>query len=399
MKTRLSTVTELKQIFAETLLNNTSKVSKISDNSVLNGISFGVAKIAQKAIKEIALVESHILVDSAYGGQLDDIASSRGVSSRFGPSQSSTFIRVVGEEGTTYTPGVHTFTGVHGQTFDIEEEFTIGVHGFGYVKVRSQGVGKSQNVDPLTLDSVIPEPQGHIFCTNEYAAFGGRDIEDDDLFRKRIKEGVNLAATSTLSKLTQIMNKINPNVLKVVYQGTDSQTKVVLGVVTQNGIDLSVSELNDIEVRVEEFLAISDLKPIGVSSSRVTLTNVQYQPINIMFRVDIDPSFNSDLVRKDIQVQFSKHLDFRFWEPNRKVEWDELLSIVKNTEGVRGCPDTKFYPNSDIVVQKTKIPRIRGFVMLDLNGNIITDIANSVSPVFYPTKVDSSFQRTILSSI
>ena len=161
MNVRLSTISELKQIAAETILNNTTKVNKISDNSVLSGITFAMAKIGQKAIKDIALVEAHILVDSAYGIQLDQIAQSRGVSARFGSSQSSTFVRVVGLPGTTYTAGLNTFTGRDGIVFDIESTVVIGVNGYAYVKIRSQTSGSNTNVDPLSIDSVSPTPTGH----------------------------------------------------------------------------------------------------------------------------------------------------------------------------------------------------------------------------------------------
>jgi hypothetical protein len=399
MKTRLSTVSELKQIFVESLLNNTNKISKVSDNSVNNGIAFGVAKVAQKAIKDIALVEAHIMVDSAYGNQLDDIAQSRGIAGRFASSDSSTYIRVVGDVGTVYTAGVQVFSGADGEAFDTETTTTIGDDGYAYVKVRSQGTGISTNVAPLSLSAVAPAPTGHLFCVNEYTAYGGRDVEDDELFRKRIKEGINLAATDTLSKLTQIMNKINSAVIRVVYQGTNEQSQVVLAVVTHNGVDLTVGELNDIENKVEEYLAISDLKPFGSASSRLELKNIEYQPIDVTFRVELLPSYDVDLVRKDIQVQFSKYLDFRFWDPSRKVEWDDLLGIVKNSEGVRSVPDTKFIPGVDITVDKNKIPRFRSFLMLDLEGNIISDNSGNLNPVYYPANPDDSFQQTILASI
>lgn len=399
MKTRLSTVSELKQIFIETLLNNTNKISKVSDDSVNNGVAFGVAKVAQKAIKDIALVEAHIMVDSAYGTQLDDIASSRGIAPRFSSSGSSTFMRVVGDIGTTYVAGTQVFSGSDGELFDVETTTTIGSNGYTYVKVRSQGTGLSTNVSPLSLNQVAPEPTGHKFCVNEYTAYGGRDSEDDELFRKRLKEGVNLAATSTLSKLTQIMNKINPAVIRVIYQGTNSQGQTILAVVTHNGIDLSNSELNDIENKCEEYLAISDLKPFGTTKTGIELKNIEYQPIDIIFRVDLLPAYNPDLVRKDIQIQFSKYLDFRFWRPSRKVEWDDLLGIVKSSEGVRYVPDTKFSPNTDIRVDKNKLPRFRGFIMLDLAGNIISDNSNNLNPIYYPANPDDSYQQTILASI
>lgn len=399
MNVRLSTISELKQIAAETILNNTSKVNKISDNSVLSGITFAMAKIGQKAIKDIALVEAHIMVDSAYGIQLDQIAESRGVAARFTSSQSSTFMRVVGDPGTTYTAGLNTFSGRDGVVFDIESTVTIGVNGYAYVKVRSQTSGSNTNVDPLSLDSVSPTPVGHEYTVNEYGAFGGRDFEADDTFKKRIKEGANLAATSTISKLTQIFGKINNNVLRVFYQGTNSQSQPILAVVTQNGIGLTGPELDDIESRASEYMAISDLKPFGTTASLIELKNMDFQPIDITFRVELLPSFNPDSLRKEIQIKFSKYLDFRFWTADKKVEWDELLSIVKNTSGVKSVPDTKFIPNRDVVVDKNKLPRIRSFMMLDLSGNVISNVAGTLNPNFYPNDLDSSFQQTILKSI
>lgn len=399
MRTRLSTVTELKQVVVETMLNNTTKISKISDNSVLNAIAFGIAKVSQKAIKDIALVEAHMMVDAAYGSQLDDIADAKGIATRFGAAMSSTYVRVVGDIGTTYLASTHTFTGSHGQLFDVETDTTIGDNGYAYVKIRSQNTGADQNVDSLTLVTVAPIPTGHDYSINEYAAFGGRDIEDDDVFKKRIKEGANLAATSTLSKMTQICNKINNNVLRVFYHGTNTQSQVILAISTHNGIDLTTPELNAIENRLQEFVAISDLKPFGSVTTNIELVNIVYQTIDVTFRVDILGSFDVDAVRKDIQVQFSKYLDFRFWSPNKNVEWDELLSIVKNTIGVKSVPDTQFIPSTDIVIDENKLPRFRSFTMLDLQGNLISNVTGTLNPIYYPTRPDSSFQQTILASI
>lgn len=55
-------------------------------------------------------------------------------------------------------------------------------------KWKSDSEGASTNVDPLSINKLNPVPSGHIACTNEYRATGGRDDEDDDLFRIRIKE-------------------------------------------------------------------------------------------------------------------------------------------------------------------------------------------------------------------
>jgi hypothetical protein len=102
MITKPLTTVELKQIFLENFLNKTTKVSKVSNNSVINGTAYGVAKIAQKALKDIALIESHLFIDSATGDNLDLIASRLGISPRFGVSGSSTYVRLVADPGTLY---------------------------------------------------------------------------------------------------------------------------------------------------------------------------------------------------------------------------------------------------------------------------------------------------------
>jgi len=399
MITRLTTVDELKSIFAEILLNKTNKISKISDNSVVNGVSFGVAKVAQKALKDQALVESHLFPDSAFGQYLDQVGANNGIAPRFGASQSSTYLRLVAEVGTEYLQGTHTFTGSHNIVFDLEEDITIGDEGFAYAKVRSQGVGANTNVDPLTINQISPTPNGHEYVINEYTAVGGRDQEDDNLFRRRIKEGPNLLATATLSSIEQAFMKINSNVMRVYYQGINSSSQTVIAIATQNGINLTNEELDELIDKGEQFFALTDIRSYGSTVSGVFLRNIQWQPIDISFRVELFPSYNPDDVRKNIQIKMQKELDYRFWNAGDKVEWDNLLSIAKNTSGVKYVPDNFFFPNQDQAVDSNKLPRIRGFLMLDLDGNILANLTGTLSPIYYPQDADFSYQQTALRSI
>ena len=90
-----------------------------------------------------------------------------------------------------------------------------------------------------------------------------------------------------------------------------------------------------------------------------------------------------------IQIAMTKYLDFRYWVPGSKVEWDDLLSIVKNTEGVRYVQDSTFYPHADEMVPINSLPRIRRFAMRDLKGDEIfsngEDDTIPLSPIFYPS--------------
>ena len=101
------------------------------------------------------------------------------------------------------------------------------------------------------------------------------------------------------------------------------------------------------------------------------------------FRVKISSSYVVDDVRQSIQQSISKHIDFRYWEEEQSVQWDDLLQIVKNVDGVDYVPDEFFTPGSDVRVEIGELPRVRGFIMRDISGNILFDSTNSLTPVFY----------------
>lgn len=399
MITKPTSLSELKEIFVKILLNHTSKVTKISDESVLNGIAFGVSKIGQKALKDISLIEAHIFVDSAYGTQLDSIAIQRGVAPRFTSLGSSTFLRLVGMPGTVYTSTIHKFTGSHGITFELEGDATIPISGYLYVKVRSSSTGLRTNVDPLTITKITTSLTGHRYVINEYKAIGGRDIEGDDEFRQRIKEGINYLSTGTLAALTQVFMSINPNVLRVIYNGLNSNGKAELGIVTQNGVDLNPTELSQLLTEGDKFLSITDLKAYGTQENGVVVQNISYTPIDVDFRVELLEDASPDLVRIDLQTKFSKYIDFRYWDYNKKVEWDDLLSIVKNAAGVKYVPDVYFSPNSDLIIPINSLPRFRSFIMRNSVGGIIENQSGTLNDYYYPGVQDNYFVETALMNL
>lgn len=399
MFTKLTTIEELKEMFTEVLLNKTDKITKASEASVNNAVAFGNSKLAQKNLKDIAIIESHLFPDSAYGIHLDEIARLNGISPRFGSKQSSTYIRLSGNPMTTYFPGINVFSSNTGIQFDLEQMVTIPIFGFTYAKIRSQEKGVGTNCDALTINKITTPPNGHQYCINEYAAQYGSDIESDDFLRKRIKEGVNLLSRGTISMIEQSIMKINENVLKVYHSGFDENSRTILTVVCQNGIDLNQSEIDDISIKFEKFLSLTDMRPNGVNGSNIFIQNPQWQPLDISMRLDLQENYSPDDVRKEIQIRISKYLDYRYWRLGQRVEWDNILEIVKQTDGVRYVNDFFFSPNKDVEIDNKKLPRIRGFQMLDLNGGIIQDLQQNLNPFYYPNEIDFSYQASVLRTI
>jgi hypothetical protein len=369
---------------------------------VLSAHSYGVAKIAQKVAKDIAIVESHLFPDFAYGQYLDNVAQFMGIGKRHASSGSSTYVRLVGDPGTIYLATTHTFTGNHSVTFQLSANATIGLAGYTYALVRSIDVGSITNVNALTLNRINASPLGHRYVINEYSATGGRDVEDDVLFRKRIKYGVNLCNRGTLQYITQVFLKFNPNVLRVLFCGLDSQGKIQLAIVTQNGADLLPSEIDELLRNSQQYLNLTEFRALPTNREHITslvLKNATWYELDITMRVEFYNNVNIDSVRIDIITKISKYFDVRYWKGGQKIEWDDLLQIVKSTSGVRYVADQYFSPKVDIRPPSFEIPRVRQFIILDLQGTIISDINGALLPIYFPNDIDSDYQRTILKSI
>lgn len=388
-----ATITNLKNLFIEMFLDKTAKVSNVADGSVVNATAFGVAKVAQKAMKDIAIKEAQIFPDTATGVYLDKAAALYGVSPRKGALGSSTYIRVSANPGTVYDTSV-TFVNKNGIRFQVDEALTVGESGYGYVKVRSINAGYSTNVPPNSITNVSPQPQGHIECTNEYYAIGGRDSEDDETFRIRIKNNLNILSKNTIEYWTQTLSNIDDRVLKVMSAGLDEKGIYNLYVVSQNGIFFTEEELDTLLESAQGYFGISELniegKAVGIGIKNIDWFYVGSER-GLDFRVQLQPDYDVSTVRQNIQVNLTKYLDFRFWTPGKIVEWDDLLDIVKKTDGVKYVPDEYFFPYYDQQVPANQLPRIRGFVMRDQDGNILYDSDSNLSPLFYPSEPEDLF--------
>lgn len=403
MITKVSnTIANLKNLWIEMFLNKTDKVSNIADGSVLNAVAFGTAKVAQKAIKDIAIVEAQIFPTSATGTYLDKSAALFGVSPRKQALGSSTYIRVYAEPGTLYEVGT-TFISKNGIRFIVDKPFTVDNSGYGYVSVRSVITGSATNVEANSITQVSPRPLTHIECTNEYAAIGGRDYEDDETFRNRIINYNNRLSEETVESWTQIFQDLDDRILKVMNVGLGEDGKTHIYLVTQNGSFFTDDELEELLEKATPYFGLTELNLSGESVG-IILENVKWMYVGgergIDFRVELSPNINIADARKNIQIAMTKYLDFRFWEAGKVVQWDDLLQVVKTAEGVKYVPDEYFFPYFDEEVPLNMLPRIKGFRMRDLEGNILYDSGSSLSNIFYPageSDIYKGSQSAILS--
>lgn len=395
MKTLISTVQELKDIILEILFTKTDKVSKVSNTSILNALAYGNAKVGQRALKDIALIESQLFPEYATGEYLDAVAARYGIFTRLGSNPSTTYMYLYGKPGTVYYKTDTSFASSDGISFILEEEqTTIPNCMYTYAKVRSEENGEKTNVPPLSIISCINPPVGHNFCINEFMAVGGRNVETDEELLYRIKNIHNVLATKTLDYLAQIALRFNSNILKFVNLGTHlGRTR--LGIYTQSGASLTEQELIDLKINMINYLALSDIS--DNINSRVIFENVSYNPIDLNFQISyMEDRYSVNEIYRLIQKKLVDYLDFRYWDINKKVYWSDLYSIVKDTEGVLSVPYANFKINggqNDIDVKANLLPRFRSCLIYDLNGSTLlnTGIVTNMFPVIYPTYLDTNF--------
>lgn len=393
MITRPTTIEELKDMFSEMFLANTSLITKITAGSAMNATAYGVAKLSQKILKDVGILESQLFPDSAYGTYLDDLSLREGVPARFGALEGTTYIRLVAPAGTFYDKTIVQFTGKHGVIYELDDDVTVSALGFDYGKVRATTTGETTNVEPLSINRIINPPVGHQYVINEYRAQNGQDTENDELFRKRIKEGANILSTGTLAKYEQVFIKLNPRVLNIYFGGINLSGQYIIYMSSVNGVDFSAGEFLTMLTNANDFFSMTE------QVAGIELRNINWYPVDISMRLELDGTVAADDVRIAMQIAMQKYLDWRFWEFGQKVEWDDLLEISKQTLGVRRVLDNYFVPHVDLLPATFELPRVRSFTIYDTAGAILSNVAGTLNPAYFPNQPQFVLQQTLFSQI
>lgn len=396
MKTRVSSVTELKNIVIEILLNKTNKLSKVSAGSIFNAVAYGIARIGQKALREVAIVESQLFPEYAVGNTLDLVAKRYGIFSRLGASQSSVYIYLYGEVGTVYNTS-HVFTSNDGISFKLNNSVTISSNKYAYALATSIESGSKTNVAALSITNCTNPPTGHLFCLNTFAAYGGRDIETDDEFRDRIANVNNNISTKTLEYLAQVALRYNSNILKFVHLGS-YQGKTKLGVYTQSGAALTDTELTNLAIQMREYFALSDISEN--LEQRVYFANVDYTPIDLSFKISyMEDLYSINDIYSKIQQKLISYIDYRYLNTQKNISWIDLYELIKNTEGVISVNYGDFQVNggqNDIIINKNLLPKFRQMIIYNLEGDCLLDNdASNYMPFIYPVYKNINYENII----
>lgn len=392
METKIHTIEDLKDLFTQMLINKSNgKISKISENSILSGLAYGVAKIAQKGQKDSALIESEIFPEYAYGEYLDKIVERSGIQRRRRNEKSSVYVRLIAKPNTIYSKDKCIFASNTGYTFVLDQDAQIGDSGIGYFQLKSVDTGSNTNVPAESITQVSNAPAGHIYCINEVAASGGIDIESDEQLLNRLVQNFNNFALDTISKIKGVAMQYFPIIKDIRKLGTNEGTPI-LGIVTVNGTNLTEEQLQSLKIYLSKYISISDYIDTTLDASpNIILQNLIPTYIDIDCRIDY-VDIDLETLRRDISLAITKYLDYDKISSKKQIDWEELFYIVRDVYGVSSLPEQYFSPKGDISISINSYPRLRGLVLRNLQGDVIST-SSSVVPVYYPENFKNVYNQ------
>ena len=394
---RGSDIDSLYGLMLQVFLNGTKAGTKVSRHSVLGAIMQGVASVGQIAIKDVAIANTEFYIEDAVGRDLDEIAVSYGIAGRLGGVPATTFVRLVttGVEDAEYAPEL-VFLSDEGIRFNLDEGVII-PRGktYAYAKVVASVPGIVGNVPAFSINRIAGGvPTEHLAVSNEYAAGFGADEESDERFKQRIKNSFNNCAVGTLARIEEVLKVNYPNVLRIVHMGFDGTGNVLLGVVPVNSQRFNEEELSVMLSTIRPYLSLSDVIPNENRVIGTKLANIGYHYIDVDIRLSMEARTNIRDLQTAISIGFFREVDYRFWEwsPGR-VEWDNLLDIVKGLPGVQYVLDERFSPRADIIVDYPLFPRFRSLIVRNLEGVVIG--SSDLTEYYYPNNINASIGATV----
>lgn len=360
--TTFYTHNELISTFNRVFLSTNPEITKTSPNSVYMSLAAGVAALAQKSLKENALVETYLNPNLATGTRLDEIADQRGIPARQASStESSVWVRIGANEGAEFTTD-HVFTGDHGITFRLEEGFTAGAGGFSYRRLQSIASGLIANVTAFSINRITDPPSGFLFTINETPSFGGREAETDDQFRHRIKNYTNILSFNTISKIGFLANLANPKVFRVLPLGRGDRSQIRLGIITHNGVRLTPDELSFLDGTIRPQVALTD--------SNLNFENLEPKALEIRARVQLAPNAPSNtVVFNRVQLLIDSFLRGLVYSGEANfLDWVQIYNLIALDPDIVAVSSTDFAPNTPVDLSDRRPLQLTRASFLTLDG-------------------------------
>lgn len=396
MITKPLTVEKLKAIATEMFYNRTRLVTKTGKGSVINAMLYVLAKLAQKIINNIATLETYLFPESATGERLDEIAKLRGVSPRGGATKSSVYLLVIAKSSSDYDEDVSDGVTINTTTRFIsndgveysavnQDPIIIDDGDFKYIRVVSQNSGSNSYSPAYSITSTSQGVNDSIAniqsVFNEYAAYGGKDAESDNLFRQRIKKSMNAFALGTKERMFYHINSVDSRVCRLEFCDFNPNGFPAFYVFSEDGTAFDADTLSRFKTAAQKFISFGAQTPDFINATRT-----DYE-VKVKLRIAKDYETVVGEVLNNATINVIESVNW-ILPSFSKLEWDNMLQAVKDTDGIAYVYDEEFYlygagdeliaePQKDLMINKYSYPYLSRIVFTDKDGKVIKTKENT----------------------
>ncbi len=364
MQNRKTIETEMIQ----TIISYTDKITFFGLGGVVRAILSAVAAVIDELFYDLNQTKKSLFLATAEGEDLDSLARDYNMS-RLTTSKAGVVLSFKGTASTLVPAGTQVKS-ISGIIFETLAALTIGTTNSSYdlypcepltdkVEARATTTGSSGNVSAHTITTLVNPISGVTSVTNPSHAIGGKDSESDNEFRTRIVERIQLLNQGTLAFYEAVARDINNDILRVHAAKGESTREVSIFVASRSGTGLTTTELSELEASIKNYAPICAVPKCY---------NVTFKDVDVYARISLKQGFVLKDVFENISKNLAEYLDWSKLKFGIEIDDADVLSIIKNTTGLKDIDLSTFRPNTNIKCAQNSIPRLGTIYLENLNN-------------------------------
>jgi Uncharacterized homolog of phage Mu protein gp47 len=301
----------------------TNPTSKIEGSFCMDVIQAVAMEISRSVTMRVIDYIDQTMLDTSEGEFLDRKALDYAIE-RISAIPSSGYVTFLGDEGTIIPKG----------TTVESDEFTFITNNEAIIKNGSAEVlcicsegGSETNVSEESITIITDDIIGLDSCVNHDSFSGGRDEEDDEVFRERILEKIQLPissgnANSYVYWAKQVSGVGNARVIPL-WHGQGTVQVIIVG---NDGLAPSYDTVKNVQDYIET------QRPIGAS---VSVSGARAKGVYIEANVVLEDGHKIDQAKEDITNVVRKYLTTIAFDSNhKKLSYYRISDLIFNVSGV-----------------------------------------------------------------
>lgn len=372
---------EIEKSIISTIISLTSKITYFGLGGVMRAIVTAVAAAIDELFYDITRTQRKMFIATAEGDDLDELAKDYNMT-RLDEAAAGVVLAFTGTSSHTVSAGTQVKSS-SGIIFETVEDLVLGTANSPYdtypcepltdkVEAIATTTGAAGNVQANTVTSLVVADSDVTAVSNPSHAQGGTDEETDDQFRTRIFERILLKNQGTLKYYEALAKEINTEVFRVYACKGSGVSEVAIYVINRSGTGLTAADRDDLQN------SIANYAPIGAV---IRVYNITFTDVDVYAKLSLETGYTLQDVFESLLINLADHINWAEAEFGTEYDDADILSIIKETDGVKDVDLSTFEPNQNIECDSNSIPRL-GTVSL-VNMNDTTDTINYTAATSY----------------